>query len=98
MDGINIKDLTIEQYLRLTQENQTPCMVKKFFEEELSSEEDLDEWLEAAMKSTRVTDMTKVNKIEAKRTKPGTGMKRVQENEAEDEFISNLIPLILYPK
>nr|GEZ77432.1 hypothetical protein [Tanacetum cinerariifolium] len=29
MDGINIEDLTIEQYLRLTQENQTPNMVKK---------------------------------------------------------------------
>ncbi|GJT79292.1 hypothetical protein Tco_1053634 [Tanacetum coccineum] len=29
MDGINIDDLTIEQYLRLTQENHTPSMVKK---------------------------------------------------------------------
>ncbi|GJR35676.1 reverse transcriptase domain-containing protein [Tanacetum coccineum] len=29
MDGINIEDLTIEQYRRLTQENQTPSMVKK---------------------------------------------------------------------
>ncbi|GJT66924.1 reverse transcriptase domain-containing protein [Tanacetum coccineum] len=29
MDGINIDDLTIEQYLRLTQEHQTPSMVKK---------------------------------------------------------------------
>ncbi|GKB07423.1 hypothetical protein Tco_0835707 [Tanacetum coccineum] len=29
MEGINIDDLTIEQYLRLTQENQTPSMVKK---------------------------------------------------------------------
>ncbi|GJZ51395.1 hypothetical protein Tco_0605910 [Tanacetum coccineum] len=47
--GINIDDLTIEQYLRLTQENQTPSMVKKSFEEELSSEEDLDEWLKAEM-------------------------------------------------
>ncbi|GKA51592.1 hypothetical protein Tco_0744788 [Tanacetum coccineum] len=28
MDEINIDDLTIEQYLRLTQENQTPSMVK----------------------------------------------------------------------
>ncbi|GJZ31101.1 hypothetical protein Tco_0576148 [Tanacetum coccineum] len=28
-DGVNIDDLTIEQYLRLTQENQTPSMVKK---------------------------------------------------------------------
>nr|GFA44062.1 hypothetical protein [Tanacetum cinerariifolium] len=29
MDMINIDNLTIEQYLRLTQENQTPIMVKK---------------------------------------------------------------------
>ncbi|GJU64951.1 reverse transcriptase domain-containing protein, partial [Tanacetum coccineum] len=29
IDGINFDDLTIEQYLRLTQENQTPSMVKK---------------------------------------------------------------------
>ncbi|GKB31987.1 phospholipase-like protein [Tanacetum coccineum] len=29
MDGINIDDLTIEQYLRLTYENQTPSVVKK---------------------------------------------------------------------
>ncbi|GJU50786.1 hypothetical protein Tco_1220341 [Tanacetum coccineum] len=29
MDGINIDDITIEKYLRLTQENQTPSMVKK---------------------------------------------------------------------
>ncbi|GJS68217.1 reverse transcriptase domain-containing protein [Tanacetum coccineum] len=29
MVGINIDDLTIEQYLRLTSENQTPSMVKK---------------------------------------------------------------------
>nr|GEU71681.1 DNA-directed DNA polymerase [Tanacetum cinerariifolium] len=42
--------------------------------------------------------MTKVDKIEAKRTKPGTGMKRVQEIEAEGEFILNLISLILYRK
>nr|GEZ34866.1 reverse transcriptase domain-containing protein [Tanacetum cinerariifolium] len=45
----------------------------------------------------KVTDMSKMNKIKAKRTKPGTGMKRVQEIKEEDEFISNLIPLILYP-
>nr|GEY18649.1 hypothetical protein [Tanacetum cinerariifolium] len=32
-----------------------------------------------------VTNMTKVDKIEAKRTKPGTGMKRVQESEAKGE-------------
>ncbi|GJS58048.1 reverse transcriptase domain-containing protein [Tanacetum coccineum] len=56
MDGINIDDLTIKQYLGLTQENQTPSMVKKVddmtivsFEEELSSEEDLDEWLKTEM-------------------------------------------------
>ncbi|GJU66767.1 hypothetical protein Tco_1253026 [Tanacetum coccineum] len=29
IDGINIDDLIIEQYLRLTQENHTPSMVKK---------------------------------------------------------------------
>ncbi|GJT60367.1 hypothetical protein Tco_1003900 [Tanacetum coccineum] len=29
MDGINIDNLTIEQYLRLTQENQAPSRVKK---------------------------------------------------------------------
>nr|GEY25315.1 hypothetical protein [Tanacetum cinerariifolium] len=29
MNGINIDDLTIEKYLRLTQENQMPSMVKK---------------------------------------------------------------------
>ncbi|GKA46452.1 hypothetical protein Tco_0739335 [Tanacetum coccineum] len=29
MDGINIDDITIEQYLRLTKENQTPSMVRK---------------------------------------------------------------------
>nr|GEV83561.1 reverse transcriptase domain-containing protein [Tanacetum cinerariifolium] len=39
-----------------------------------------------------VTDMTKVDKIEAKWTKQGTGMKRVQEIKVEGEFISNLIP------
>nr|GEX37190.1 hypothetical protein [Tanacetum cinerariifolium] len=44
-----------------------------------------------------VTDMSKVDKIEAKRTKPGMGMIRVQEINAEGKFISNLIPLILYP-
>ncbi|GKE25433.1 reverse transcriptase domain-containing protein, partial [Tanacetum coccineum] len=91
MDGINIDDLTIEQYLRLTQEHQTPIMVKKVddmtiaeydmelveeagyttdeesvmsehetidpvhavntqsLEEELSSEEDIDEWFNAKM-------------------------------------------------
>ncbi|GKA19913.1 phospholipase D beta 1-like protein [Tanacetum coccineum] len=83
MDGINIDDLTIEQYLMLTQEHRTPSMVKKdmeldeevgyttdeesvmseheaidpvhavniqSFEEELSSEEDLDEWLNVEIK------------------------------------------------
>ncbi|GJX51506.1 reverse transcriptase domain-containing protein [Tanacetum coccineum] len=85
MDGINIDDLTIKQYFRLTHEDQTPSMVKKFnynigsdeeagdttdmesvmseheandlahvidtwsLEEEISSEEDLDEWLKAEM-------------------------------------------------
>nr|GEV34328.1 hypothetical protein [Tanacetum cinerariifolium] len=42
--------------------------------------------------------MSKVDKIEAKQTKSGTGMKRVQEIEAEGKFILNLILLILYPK
>nr|GEW72047.1 phospholipase D beta 1-like [Tanacetum cinerariifolium] len=32
MDGINIDDLTIEQYLRLTPEHRTPSMVKKDME------------------------------------------------------------------
>nr|GEX99436.1 retrovirus-related Pol polyprotein from transposon TNT 1-94 [Tanacetum cinerariifolium] len=36
-----------------------------------------------------VTDMSKMDKIEAKRTKPGTRMERVQEIKAEGEFISN---------
>ncbi|GJZ17177.1 reverse transcriptase domain-containing protein [Tanacetum coccineum] len=49
MDGINIDDLTIKQYFRLTYEDQTPSMVKKSLEEEISSEEDLDEWLKAEM-------------------------------------------------
>nr|GFA86110.1 hypothetical protein [Tanacetum cinerariifolium] len=48
--------------------------------------------------SRKVTDMLKVDKIKAKRTKPSTRMKRVQESKAEGEFISNIIPLILYPK
>nr|GEZ92500.1 UBN2 domain-containing protein [Tanacetum cinerariifolium] len=39
----------------------------------------------------------KKGKIKAKRTKPGTRMKRVQEIEAESESISNLILLIPYP-
>nr|GEW17976.1 zinc knuckle CX2CX4HX4C [Tanacetum cinerariifolium] len=43
-------------------------------------------------------EYVKIDKIEAKQTKPGKGIKRVQEIEAEGEFISNLIPLILYPK
>nr|GEV54162.1 hypothetical protein [Tanacetum cinerariifolium] len=34
-----------------------------------------------------VTDMSKVDKIKAKRTKPGTGMKRFQEIKAEGKFI-----------
>ncbi|GJT13630.1 hypothetical protein Tco_0860672 [Tanacetum coccineum] len=102
MERININDLTIEQYLRLTQENQASSMVKKvddmtiaeymkyeermkrkykldeevryttdeesvmseqevidpahaantqYFEEELSSKEDLDEWLKAEMEN-----------------------------------------------
>nr|GEY12787.1 reverse transcriptase domain-containing protein [Tanacetum cinerariifolium] len=44
----------------------------------------------------KVMNVSKMDKIKAKRTKPGTEMKRVQEIEAEGEFI-NLIPLILYP-
>nr|GEV11641.1 reverse transcriptase domain-containing protein [Tanacetum cinerariifolium] len=44
-----------------------------------------------------VTDMSKVDNNEAKQTKPGTGMKRVQEIKAEGEFISNPILLILKP-
>nr|GEV35775.1 reverse transcriptase domain-containing protein [Tanacetum cinerariifolium] len=47
--------------------------------------------------TNEVTDMTKVDKIEVKWTKPGTRMKRVQEIEDEGKFISNLIPLIIYP-
>nr|GEW64038.1 hypothetical protein [Tanacetum cinerariifolium] len=47
---------------------------------------------------SKVTGMSKVDKIEAKRKKPGTGMKGVQEIKAEGEFISNLISFILYLK
>ncbi|GJW41823.1 retrovirus-related pol polyprotein from transposon TNT 1-94 [Tanacetum coccineum] len=42
-----------------------------------------------------VTDIAQKDKNEAKRTKPGTGMERVQEIEAEGKFISNPIPLNL---
>ncbi|GJW37744.1 hypothetical protein Tco_0060664 [Tanacetum coccineum] len=41
---------------------------------------------------------TKRQKNEAKQTKPGTGMERVQEIEAKGKFIQNPIPLNLYPK
>nr|GEU41211.1 hypothetical protein [Tanacetum cinerariifolium] len=44
------------------------------------------------------TGYVKIDKNKAKQTKLGTGMKRVQEIKAKGEFISNLIPLILYPK
>ncbi|GKB74259.1 hypothetical protein Tco_0935671 [Tanacetum coccineum] len=72
MEGINIVDLTIEQYLMLTQGSQAPSMVNSkelenmtiaeyveyeekmkndyTVEEELSLEEDLDEWLVKEMK------------------------------------------------
>nr|GEW83126.1 zinc finger, CCHC-type [Tanacetum cinerariifolium] len=45
-----------------------------------------------------VTDMSKVDKYKAKRTKPSTKMERVQEIEAEGKFILNPILLILKPK
>ncbi|GJW52761.1 hypothetical protein Tco_0096846, partial [Tanacetum coccineum] len=103
---INIDDLSIEQYLRLTQENQTPSMVKKLdeevgyttdeesvmsehkaidhahvvntrsFEEELSSEEDLDEWLKTEMEK-HITDLKK----------PSEAMEDIINN---DRFTSNL--------
>ncbi|GKB56652.1 reverse transcriptase domain-containing protein [Tanacetum coccineum] len=45
-----------------------------------------------------VTDIAQKDKNEAKRTKPGTRMERVQEIEAKGKFIQNPIPLNLYPK
>nr|GEW37686.1 hypothetical protein [Tanacetum cinerariifolium] len=45
-----------------------------------------------------VMDMSKVEKIKSKRTKSGTGMKRFHEIKSKGKFISNLIPLIPYPK
>ncbi|GJX13755.1 hypothetical protein Tco_0205513 [Tanacetum coccineum] len=45
-----------------------------------------------------VTDIAQKDKNEAKQTKPGTGMERVQEIKAEGKFIQNPIPLNLYPK
>ncbi|GKD90881.1 hypothetical protein Tco_1366388, partial [Tanacetum coccineum] len=45
--------------------------------------------------SPLVTDIAQKDKNKAKRTKPGTRMERVQEIEAEGEFISNPIPLNL---
>nr|GEU49180.1 ribonuclease H-like domain-containing protein [Tanacetum cinerariifolium] len=42
--------------------------------------------------------LSKRTKTKQKRTKPGTRMKRIQEIKVEGEFISNLTPLILYPK
>nr|GFB19349.1 transposase, Ptta/En/Spm, transposase, Tnp1/En/Spm-like protein [Tanacetum cinerariifolium] len=57
-----------------------------------------DETCLMAQASNEVTDMSKVDKNEAKRIKPGTGMTRVQEIEAEGKFISSPILIILYPK
>nr|GEU54391.1 hypothetical protein [Tanacetum cinerariifolium] len=70
---------------------------------ELASAVPLPQWNRLCCRWNRpsadkVTDMSKVDKIEAKRTKPGTGMKRVQEIEAEGKFILNPILLILLPK
>nr|GEU49158.1 reverse transcriptase domain-containing protein [Tanacetum cinerariifolium] len=58
----------------------------------------LNHFIEIPSGEIKVMDMTKVDKFKANRTKPGTGMKRVQEIKVEGEFISNLILLILYPK
>nr|GEV06345.1 reverse transcriptase domain-containing protein [Tanacetum cinerariifolium] len=38
----------------------------------------------------KVTDMKKVDKIKAKRTKPGTGLERARKRKAEGEFISTI--------
>nr|GEU86640.1 hypothetical protein [Tanacetum cinerariifolium]GEX27402.1 hypothetical protein [Tanacetum cinerariifolium] len=130
MDGINIDDLTIEQYLRLTQEHQTPSMVKKVddmtiaeymeyeerikrqyeldeearyttddesvmsehetinpvhtvntqsFKEELSLEEDLDEWTVHKNKQIRVAEADLKKSFEA-----------VEDTVNNDSFTSNL--------
>ncbi|GKB07422.1 hypothetical protein Tco_0835706 [Tanacetum coccineum] len=121
MEGINIDDLTIEQYLRLTQENQTPSMDMELdeeagyttdeksvvseheaidlahtvntqsFEEELSSGEDLDEWLKAKMekhmKECRVVHKNKqISASEADQKKYPEAMEDTINN---DSFTSN---------
>nr|GEV02595.1 reverse transcriptase domain-containing protein [Tanacetum cinerariifolium] len=49
--------------------------------------------IQALFKKFQVRIFIKKDKMEAKRTKPGTGMKKVQEIKAEGRFISNLISL-----
>nr|GEX94931.1 hypothetical protein [Tanacetum cinerariifolium] len=47
MNEVDIENLTIEQYLMLTQENQTQRIAKTGSDEEVSSDEDVDELLNA---------------------------------------------------
>ncbi|GKC69788.1 hypothetical protein Tco_1115671 [Tanacetum coccineum] len=56
MDGVDIDNLTIEQYLRLTQESQTPKKIEdmtiaEYLEYEKKEEkDDVDKWLNAEIK------------------------------------------------
>nr|GEV68092.1 reverse transcriptase domain-containing protein [Tanacetum cinerariifolium] len=56
MDGINIDDLTIQQYFRLTQENQTPSMVKKVDDMTISEYKEYKEMIK--MQYNRILDPT----------------------------------------
>nr|GEU66540.1 reverse transcriptase domain-containing protein [Tanacetum cinerariifolium] len=51
----------------------------------------LDPFVEIPSSEIKVTDMSKVDKIKGKRTKPGTRMKRVQEIKAEDRLRSTVL-------
>ncbi|GJW27925.1 RNA-directed DNA polymerase, eukaryota, reverse transcriptase zinc-binding domain protein [Tanacetum coccineum] len=91
MDGINIDDLTVEQYLRLTQENQTPSMVKKSLEEELRSKEDLDEWLKTEMEKhiKECRDVHKNKQISALEADLKRSSKAKEDTINNDSFTSN---------
>nr|GFA09805.1 hypothetical protein [Tanacetum cinerariifolium] len=106
--GRMIEELDKDEDINLDSEIEKEVMNRSGFhlQQESSQKQKLDQQTEKkeeeveaqADSDQEVTDMTKVDKIEAKRTKPGMGMNIVQEIETKGEFISNIIPLILYPK
>ncbi|GJS51431.1 phospholipase D beta 1-like protein [Tanacetum coccineum] len=97
MDGINIDDHTIERYLRLTHENQTPSMVKNVYDMTIAEYIEYEERIKRQYKESRVVHKNKnIKVVEADLKNSSEAMEDTVNNDSFTNVSNNVMRRSIY--